>query len=58
MVNSDDGKWRLRAIHLGTNTSTTPPLDKVRRTRAASPVSAEPACSLTSERRTRAQSHQ
>ncbi len=32
MVRSDDGKWRLRAIHFGTNHLDNPVLTKVRRT--------------------------
>jgi ketosteroid isomerase-like protein len=32
MVRSDDGKWRLRAIHFGTNNLDNPVLTKVRRT--------------------------
>jgi ketosteroid isomerase-like protein len=32
MVRSDDGKWRLRAIHFGTNDLDNPVLTKVRRT--------------------------
>ena len=34
MVRSDDGKWRLRAIHFGTNHLDNPVLTKVRRTLA------------------------
>jgi len=32
MVRSDDGKWRLRAIHFGTNHLDNPVLTKVQRT--------------------------
>jgi hypothetical protein len=32
MVKSDDGKWRLRAIHFGTNQLDNPVLTKVERT--------------------------
>jgi ketosteroid isomerase-like protein len=32
MIHSDDGKWRLRAIHFGTNHLDNPVLSKVRRT--------------------------
>jgi len=32
MIRSDDGKWRLRAIHFGTNDLDNPVLTKVRRT--------------------------
>jgi len=32
MVRGDDGKWRLRAIHFGTNHLDNPVLTKVRRT--------------------------
>jgi hypothetical protein len=32
MVRGDDGKWRLRAIHFGTNDLDNPVLTKVRRT--------------------------
>jgi hypothetical protein len=32
MVRSDDGKWRLRALHFGTNHLDNPVLTKVRRT--------------------------
>ena len=32
MVRNDDGKWRLRAIHFGTNDLDNPVLTKVRRT--------------------------
>ena len=32
MVRADDGKWRLRAIHFGTNNLDNPVLTKVRRT--------------------------
>jgi hypothetical protein len=32
LVRSDDGKWRLRAIHFGTNHLDNPVLSKVQRT--------------------------
>jgi ketosteroid isomerase-like protein len=46
MVRNDDGKWRLRAIHFGTNHLDNPVLDKVRRTLVRDAVAASIACLL------------
>jgi len=46
MVRSDDGKWRLRAIHFGTNHLDNPVLDKVKRTLIRDGFIASLACLL------------
>ena len=46
MVRSDDGKWRLRAIHFGTNHLDNPVLTKVRRTLVRDGIIAAIACLL------------
>lgn len=46
MVRSDDGKWRLRAIHFGTNHLDNPVLDKVKRTLIRDGAIASIACLL------------
>ena len=44
MVRNDDGRWRLRAIHFGTNHLDNPVLDKVRRTLVRDAIAASVAC--------------
>ena len=44
MARGDDGKWRLRAIHFGTNHLDNPVLDKVKRTLVRDGVIASVAC--------------
>jgi ketosteroid isomerase-like protein len=46
MVRSEDGKWRLRAIHFGTNHLDNPVLTQVRRTLVRDGVIAAAACLL------------
>ncbi len=46
MVRDDDGKWRLRAIHFGTNHLDNPVLDKVSRTLIRDGIIAAIACLL------------
>ena len=46
MVRGDDGKWRLRAIHFGTNHLDNPVLDKVSRTLIRDGIIAAIACLL------------
>jgi ketosteroid isomerase-like protein len=44
MVRSEDGKWRIRAIHFGTNNLDNPVLDKVKRTLVRDGIVASIAC--------------
>jgi len=46
MLRNDDGKWRLRAIHFGTNHLDNPVLTKVRRTLVRDGIIASVACLL------------